>query len=148
MSWESFQTAFQNAPADRQEVAGGEIIPTCISKAVHDGIVDGTQAKQVTQLFATQYLDPSQKDTVIAELKTAGVPNGEALLQTLSVCVGNGTGKTEASLENDIKEAEAVLQKVPKFRTMPEDIKSQAPEEPTYTTTQEAILKESRENSN
>tara|TARA_B100000508_G_scaffold81917_1_gene63660 strand:- start:5980 stop:6429 length:450 start_codon:yes stop_codon:yes gene_type:complete len=149
MNWETFQTALHNAPEDKQAIAGGEAIPTCVKKAVTEGKVDQAQTKAVIQLFATQYLDPNQKDSAVAELKKQGVPDVEELFKSLGFCIASAPTETiggeNPDLEEEIKEAEEALGSVPQFRTMPEDVKSQAPSDTTYTTTQEAILKEGEE---
>lgn len=146
MNWETFQTALQSAPENQRVIASGSAIPNCIEKAVTEGKVDQTQAKKVTQLFAVQYLDPNQKTAVMEELRKLGVPNGEELFKSLGFCVASAPADTDdmTSLEDDIKEAEEAMASVPKFRTMSEDMKIHTDEEPTYSSTQEAILKEGR----
>lgn len=150
-TWETFQTAYQAASVDTKAVIDSEAIPLCVRSVVESNKLDDSHFVNLVKLYSLFVLEAIEEQTILEEVKKLGVPESKTVHEILRAClknepvVENSDVSKPSEFASDIEEAEATLKAIPQIRTMARDMsQTKAAGEKTYTSTQEAILKEAK----
>lgn len=147
-SWETFQTAYQAAAPEQKATVDDGAIPLCVRTVLESKQVDSTLSRQIIRLYSLYALGAANEQSVVSELEALKVAESKEVLAAIKSCVVSTQttlGPTATGLGTVPTEAESATGSVPGMRTMAEDMSGEGGDNiPTYTSTQEAILKEGR----
>lgn len=166
--WEKFQAAYQSADESVKALVDSPTIPECVSAIVSVNQLDKTHHQLLVKLFVLSVFGAISNEELAEELRLAAVPNGQEVINTINACINrhNPTGDTtplnpasnEVFTEAEASIPQAATQSVPEapapndapkpiphIRTMASDMTaSQDNDAPTYSSSQAALLNESR----
>jgi hypothetical protein len=149
--WETYQSAYQNARPEQKAVVDSEVVSACVHKVIAEKQLDDSHYSKLVRLFALSILGALAEQTMLAEMKNIGIPDGVTVFDSLKICLAAPPTATqpttEPDLSSDIAETEAALSALPShMRTMSQDMaEAKATEgegEKVYSSTQSAILNE------
>lgn len=145
--WETFQTAYQNAPQELKDLVDSERIPVAVSVALQQqpGQFDRRLLTIISSLFVLKALST---DEVLSTLEEVGVNNNLRFLADLKESLSQPTitGTEDSRIQNsnladEIAEVEHEIESLHSVRTMAEDMQSvREEEEQTHKTSQSDIL--------
>jgi len=155
--WNTFQTNYQAASDETKNLIDTDVIANCIQYQLGYKTVDESQQRAVKTLCAFSILEVISSEEAVTEMQTLGIPNANEVFTTLQTCINSAKfiqsntvvpppTKTESDttvekdLASEIEEAEAAFNAIPKMKTMVQDTEQTS----TYSSSQEALLRESR----
>lgn len=149
--WETFQAAYQTAPAATKALVDSETIPNAVQEQVALGTIDQPLQATVIKLCSHFVLGMTSEPNVLLELQKLGIPNAAVVFGMLK---GNFTVDTptptalNTELSTEIAEVEHNLSDMPPVRTMADDIiKIQQTETTQPSLSQAELLQKSTEES-
>lgn len=131
MDWETFQAAYQQADQATKALIDSTKIADCIE--VNFLEVEGVLKTSMIKIFSAHILGILSLENLEIELKKISVANDEKIIQTIT-CINGSNDQPEKMIGG--------------IHTMADDMKvaqkqaAATGEEPTYTSTQTAILRE------
>lgn len=136
-NWELFQNAYLTADDDTKQLIDSDKIPRAIDLAVQTGDITEEQVRAVLLDYPLYVLQVYTKDELGATLKAVGVAKPEQVISQLDSILGHTSSATVHTNKTDTAKPAGL-------HTMADDMAAAKSGEPTYTSTQAAILREGR----
>lgn len=132
MNWEKFQNAYSNAPQEIKDIIDSEKISDCIEAQIAINTIDSGQRKDVL-LVTSHYLLKTVSDIeAMGHLTKLGIPNANVIMEHLLECVTAGDAAPEPTTQIHSLAEDVAPQEKPRWES----------EEPTYSSTQSALMQE------